>query len=123
MDDGEIVAQATRMAQQQNVHSQSKNLQSNCSILNELFIRSGGKINELVAMNFIVEVLFKWKDFLCESIRTLKKSMMEQQLCSMVRSSTPAADIPATPPIFFTPKSNRIKESMLTEEDGVQEED
>lgn len=92
LDDGEVVAEATKMAQQQSPHDatscfgrkidlllrikglkvglasnewkttktkhmyiqqQSKNFRSNCSILNGLFIRSSGKINKLVAIDFI----------------------------------------------------------------------
>ncbi|KAI9486865.1 MAG: hypothetical protein EXX96DRAFT_466650, partial [Benjaminiella poitrasii] len=92
LDDDEIVAEATKMAQQQSVHNvagccgrkidllfrtkslkvdlasnewkstktkhmyiqqQSKNFRSNCSILNGLFIRSSGKVNKLVAVDFI----------------------------------------------------------------------
>ncbi|RCH80029.1 hypothetical protein CU098_003805, partial [Rhizopus stolonifer] len=172
LNDGEIVAEATKIAQQQSMHNvtscfsrkidlllrikglkvglasnewkstqtkhmyiqqQSKNLRSNCSILNELFIRSNGKVNKLVAINFIgatgymycltlkdnvyiantistlllptdithlesfkktVRVLFKWKDFLGETIYTLKKCMVDQQLSGVVRSSTPDSDIP-----------------------------
>ncbi|KAG1451944.1 hypothetical protein G6F56_007952 [Rhizopus delemar] len=183
LNDGEIVAEATKIAQQQSMHNvtscfsrkidlllrikglkvglasnewkstqtkhmyiqqQSKNLRSNCSILNELFIRSNGKVNKLVAINFIantistlllptdithlesfkktVRVLFKWKDFLGETIYTLKKCMVDQQLSGVVRSSTPDSDIPVTPSVFFTLKSNRIKEVSFTERQEEQEE-
>lgn len=92
LDDSKIVAEATKMAQQQSVHNvtsgfgrkidlllringlkvglasnewkstttkhmyiqqQSKKFRSNCSILNGLFIRSSGKVNKLVAIDFI----------------------------------------------------------------------
>lgn len=92
LDDGEVVAEATKMAQQQSAHDvtscfgrkidlllrikglkvglasnewkstktkhmyiqqQGKNFRSNCSILNGLFIRSSGKVNKLVAIDFI----------------------------------------------------------------------
>lgn len=200
LDDGEVVAEATKMAQQQSPHDatsyfgrkidlllrikglkvglasnewkttktkhmyiqqQSKNFRSNCSILNGLFIRSSGKINKLVAIDFIgttgymycltlkvnvyvantistlllptdithlesfkktVGVLFKWKDFLRETVYTLKACMVDQQLSGVIRSSTPDSNIPATPSVFFTPKSNRIKEATFAEEQEEQEE-
>ncbi|CAO3681609.1 unnamed protein product [Rhizopus stolonifer] len=200
LDDGEVVAEATKMAQQQSAHDvtsffgrkidlllrikglkvvlasnewksaktkhmyiqqQSKNFRSNCSILNGLFIQSNGNVNKLVAIDFIgttgymycltlqdnvyvantistlllptdithlesfkktVRVLFKWKDFLSETIYTLKACMVGQQLSSVVRSSTPDSNILATPSVFFTPKSNRIKAATVAEEEEEQEE-
>lgn len=79
-------------------------------------------ITHLESFKNTVEVLFKWKDLLGETIYTLKKCMVEQQLSGVVRPSTPDSNIPATPSVFFTPKSNRIKEATFTEEQEEQEE-
>jgi hypothetical protein len=61
-------------------------------------------------------MLFKWKGFLRETTYTLKACMVNQQLSGVARSSTPDSNIPATPSMFFTPKSNIIKEATFTEE-------
>lgn len=79
-------------------------------------------ITHLESFKKTVGVLFKWKDFLRETVYTLKACMVDQQLSGVIRSSTPDSNIPATPSVFFTPKSNRIKEATFAEEQEEQEE-
>lgn len=194
LSDGEIVAEATKMAQQQSahyaiswfgrkfdlllmvkgskivmacnewkshktkdqyIHQQSKNFRSNCSILNEIFIKSNRRIDKLVAIDFLgakgymycpslkdnvsiantistllmptdithmksfkktLTALFKRRDFMNNSIFTLKKFKAEQELSDVIRSSTSDSAVTLTPLLFFTPKNARVKEAAMMED-------
>lgn len=75
-------------------------------------------ISHLKPFRKTVEELFKWKDFLYETICTMKECLVEQRLSGVVRTSSTLTSITVPPSIFFTPKNNRVQSTVPMEEDG-----